>query len=271
MSESARRKSDAPGRRAGAPRGAGSERPARLRPATKNQLLRRVVPIFVNLPYEQLSLQGVAAASGASLWAFRRRFSNVECLFRAVAACLIDEVAAACEFEPRRGRSVMEAISEYAGFVADLVESEAYRSLLHFVLRNGRHHPWLERAYDQRVVRRLCETLDAAIMSAGDAHGLTIRIAPGAARRLHKRLEMELLLNSIFPSAESPQIDRAELVRSVGREAFASTYVFDWKVPKSDPGWNSAGPVGRGVHPPHEAANARRTGPSCLASAPRLP
>jgi AcrR family transcriptional regulator len=199
---------------------------------TRRALLELAIPAFVDLPFERLSLQGVADACGVSLWAFRYHFNNVERLFRAVANHLIDEVATRSAYAPEPGQPVIEAIGAYASFVASLLESEAYRSLLYFVLRNGRHHPWLEKAYEQRIVAKVCGDLETVIAKSGENHGVVVALTAGTARRFYKRLETELVLQSLLPAcAEASPPDRDDVVRAASREAFAATYVFDWKVP----------------------------------------
>lgn len=198
----------------------------------QDSLLRLALPTLVDHPYEQLSLQGVADACGASLWAFRYNFANVERLFRAVASHLIDEVVRRSVWTPPTGRPVLETLGAHAAFLADLFESEAYRNLLYFVLRNGRHHPWLEQAYDQRIVGRICGDIEKLVLESGGRHGVTILLNEGAARRLYKRLETELVLSTMLPAhGNGPPVDREELIRSAARAAFEATYVFDWKVP----------------------------------------
>ncbi len=127
---------------------------------------------------------------------------------------------------------MLETLAAHAGFLADLFESEPYRNLLYFVLRNGRHHPWLEKAYDQRIVGRICGEIEQLVLDSGGRHGVTISMQEGAARRLYKRLETELVLSTMLPAhGNGPPIDRDELIKSAAREAFEATYVFDWKVP----------------------------------------
>lgn len=198
----------------------------------QDSLLRLALPTLVDHPYEHLSLQGVADACGASLWAFRYNFANVERLFRAVASHLIDDVVRRSDWTAPPGRPVLETLAAYAGFLADLFESEPYRNLLYFVLRNGRHHPWLEKAYDQRIVDRICGDIEKLVLDSGERHGVTILLNEGGARRFFKRLETELVLSTMLPAhGNGPPVDREELIRSVAREAFEATYVFDWKVP----------------------------------------
>jgi AcrR family transcriptional regulator len=196
----------------------------------QEELLRQAVPIFVNLPYEHLSLQGVADACGTSLWALRYHFANVERLFRAVAHRLIDDVEARTDYSPEPGLPVLQSITAYADFLAGLMQSDCYRNLLYFVLRNGRHHPWLETAYQQRLVAKACTGLERIVLQAGESLGANVVLQAGAARRFYKRLETELALSSLLPaSADAPPTDRAELAKAAAREAFAATYVFDWQ------------------------------------------
>ena len=198
----------------------------------QDSLLRLAIPTLVDHPYEHLSLQGVADACGASLWAFRYNFANVERLFRAVAGHLIDEVIRRSKYRAPAGKPVLETIADHAAFLADLFEGEAYRNLLYFVLRNGRHHPWLEKAYDQRIVSRICADIERLVLDSGGRHGVTILMNAGAARRFYKKLETELVLTTLLPAAgNGPPVERDEIIKAAAREAFQATYVFDWQVP----------------------------------------
>ena len=198
----------------------------------QDSLLRLALPTLVDHPYEHLTLQGVADACGASLWAFRYNFANVERLFRAVASHLIEEVARRSQWQAPAGKPVLETLAAQAAFLADLFESEPYRNLLYFVLRNGRHHPWLEKAYDLRIVGRICDEIEKLVFESGGRHGVTISMHDGAARRFYKRLETELVLSTMLPAhGNGPPVDRDDLIKSVAREAFEATYVFDWQVP----------------------------------------
>ena len=198
----------------------------------QDSLLRLAIPTLVDHPYEHLSLQGVADACGASLWAFRYNFANVERLFRAVASHLIEEVIRRSVYPAGEGKPVLETLLDHGEFLADLFEGEAYRNLLYFVLRNGRHHPWLEKAYDQRIVSRICADIERLVLDSGERHGVTILMNAGAARRFYKKLETELVLSTLLPAAgNGPPVERDEIIKAAAREAFQATYVFDWQVP----------------------------------------
>lgn len=194
------------------------------------ELLEQVTPIFVDHPYEHLSLQGVADARGLSLWALRYHFGNVERLFRAVATRLIDHISRRPAYRPEPGARVMDVVAGYAAFLADLFEDETYRNLLYLVLRNGRGHAWLERAYERTVVARFEASLETLVLDAGRAHGAPVLLADGSARRLYKRLETELALSALLPSGAS-LVERSEAIRAAACQAFAASYVFDWQVP----------------------------------------
>ena len=82
---------------------------------------------------------------------------------------------------------------------------------------------------EQREIRRGRREHHAAL---GESHGVTILLSAGAARRFHKRIETELVLASLLPApADAPPPDRDEVAKAAAHEAFAATYVFDWKVP----------------------------------------
>lgn len=198
-----------------------------------DELLELVTSPFVDHPYENLSLQGVADASGISMWALRYHFGNVDRLFRAVARQLISDVAERLAYRPEPDARVMEVIAGYAAFLAELFEDDAYRSLLYLVLRNGRRYPWLERAYEREVVTRFASPLDTLVLDASRVHGAPVLLTDGTARRLYKRLETELALTALLPSGASTGIEREEAIRAAACQAFSATYVFDWRVPSA--------------------------------------
>jgi len=198
----------------------------------QDDLLRRATSLLVNHPFEHLSLQSVADACGASLWALRYNFDNVERLFRAVATHLIDEVVAAATFQPDPDASIHAAIAGHAAFLAALFDGEAYRGLAFLVVRNGRHHRWLEEAYEKRVVARICADFEAMVQRAGLNGGAPILVRTGVARRYFKRLETELVLARLLPAlADGLEADREAVVKAAAMQAFEGTYLFEWRTP----------------------------------------
>lgn len=195
----------------------------------RQQMLDAVAHLMVDHPIEQLSMAGIAEQSGVSLWALRYNFDNCERLFRAVAQRLIDRVIESAIYREPVRPAVVDAIQDYARFVADLVRSDDYRSLLYLVMRNGRHHEWLRNAYEERVVGGLCGTLEALIRRSGEGHGITVLLRDHAARRFHRRIETELALSTLLlaPVDREP-VDVEKLLRDVARETFEATYVFEW-------------------------------------------
>jgi AcrR family transcriptional regulator len=195
----------------------------------RRRMLEAVAPHMIDHPFEQLSLNAIAERSGISLWALRYNFDNVERLFRAVAQQLIDAVIDAAIYRAPAAPVVLDSIQDYARFVADLVRREDYRRLLYLVVRNGRHHDWLRQAYEQRVVGGICGTLGAVIRRSGERHGITVLVRDQAARRFHRRIETELVLPELLPSAiDREPIDLDRLLREIARETFEATYVFEW-------------------------------------------
>jgi AcrR family transcriptional regulator len=200
---------------------------------TRNQhrqrMLDAVARTMIDHPFEQLSLNGIAEQSGVSLWALRYNFDNCERLFRAVAQRLIDQVIDAAIYRAPSRSAVVDSIQDYARFVADLVRSNDYRSLLYLVIRNGRHHEWLRQAYEERVVGGICGTLEAVIRRSGESHGINVLLREHAARRFHRRIETELALSTLLlaPVDREP-VDVDKLLREVARETFEATYVFEW-------------------------------------------
>lgn len=196
---------------------------------SRRNLIRAVVQLLVDHPFEHLSLQAVADRCGVSLWALRYAFENVDGLFRAAGLHLIETVHAETTYQATDSPSVVEAIHHYAEFVAQLVSGDDYRNLLYFVVRNGRHHPWLVSAYERRVAAPIADRLKQVILDAGRRHGATILLRDEAARRFLKRIETELALCELLPTGSTPAPeDCARALRDIVRETFAATYLFEW-------------------------------------------
>lgn len=199
------------------------------RPETRRNLICAVVQQLVDHPFEHLSLQAIADRCGVSLWALRYAFENVDGLFRAAGLHLVDTVHARTRYAPPDSASVVEAIQHYAEAVAQLVACEAYRNLLYFVVRNGRHHQWLVSAYERRVAAPIADQLKQLVLEAGQRHGATILLRDESARRFLKRIETELALPELLPAGEPlPPEDCERLLKEIVRETFAATYLFEW-------------------------------------------
>lgn len=197
---------------------------------THRDVLAKIGDLIVDRPIEQLSLQAVADLSGVSLWVLRGRFGNIDRVLRAVADAQLHEVARALDYQPGRSGAVIEAISHYAEFVAATLKGDDYRRLLYLVLRNGRHHPWLEAAYEQRVIAKIRRDLENAILAAGHRSGATIVLRKGAAALFHKRIETAVALSALLPPyLEKSPGEVSALLAEIAADTFRATYAFEWQ------------------------------------------
>jgi AcrR family transcriptional regulator len=195
----------------------------------RQRMIEAVRAQLVDHPFEQLGLNGIAEAADLSLWALRYHFENVDGLFRTVAHDLIERVAGAVDYQEPPAGAVVDAIRDYGAFVAELMQGRDYRDLVYLVIRNGRHHLWLKHSYEERVVGRICRTLEEVIRRAGERHGVTVLLREHAARRFHSRIEAELVLASLLPPTEGQEpADLGKLLRDIARDTFEATYVFEW-------------------------------------------
>lgn len=200
-----------------------------VRYQNRDRILRSVTQHLVDHPFEQLSLNGIARASGVSLWALRYNYDNPDRLFRAVGLRLVERVVQELDGKPAPSTGALDAITDYARFLAACVTGKEYRDLLYFVLRNGQHHRWICSSYKEAIVEKVCADLEASVRQSGESQGRTILLKEGAARRFHRRIESELALAALLPSPaneEPPETER--LLRDIVREAFEATYVFEW-------------------------------------------
>ena len=199
----------------------------------RQDLLERVSTCVVHHNgIKGLTLQGVSEATGVSLWALRYSFDNVERLFRGVVASYVERIVERLRFDRPARSSVIDTVQDYAEFLAAAMQSEEYRDFLYLVIRNGGDHEWLREAYEGRVVGIIARDLERLVLASGKSHGSTILLKDGAANRFAKRIELELVLPAFLPpfrtvTAADPVV--AELLRSIARELFEATYVFDWE------------------------------------------
>jgi AcrR family transcriptional regulator len=203
------------------------------RSARRQDLLDRVSACVVHHHgIKGLTLQGVAEATGVSLWALRYGFDNVDRLFRAVVMSYVERILASLRYDRPAAAAVIDTIQDYARFLAEAMQSPAYRDFLYLVVRNGGDHDWLQAAYEGRVIRAIEREIEQLVLASGQSHGTTILLRAGAANRFVKRIESELVLPGLLPPFRTTLISDAgvaELVRSIGRELFEASYVFAWE------------------------------------------
>ncbi|MGQ0661883.1 TetR/AcrR family transcriptional regulator [Sphingosinicella sp.] len=198
----------------------------------RGDILNKVIQYIVDHPYEHLSVQRIADACGLTIWQLRYNFGNVDHLFRATANALIGRVVERTAGPASSSDQMLDVIHAYATFLAHLFESEPYRNLIFLLVRNGRHHRWLEQAYERRVVAKICAEFEALVVRVGERRGLPILLKDGAAKRLYGQLETEFVLRPMLPAGRARDpMDRNTVISSAARQAFEATYVFDWKVP----------------------------------------
>lgn len=175
-------------------------------------------------------MQSIAERCGVSLWTLRYNFDNPDRLFRAVASHLLRRVTDQLDYLDPGCETTMAAIEDYVAFLGRLLKGQDFRNLIYFVLRNGRHHPWLERAYETRLVRKICVDFEEVVHRCGERLEMPLSLRSGGALRLYKALETELVLGTLLPTGEgSPEASDHQAVSRVAKAAFEATYVFDWQ------------------------------------------
>ena len=198
----------------------------------RRRLLATLIPSLADHPFEHLTLVSLARISGISLWVLRARFGNAPMLLAAATSQAIDDVAAGLRYAPREERGVIEAIADYARFLAGRMQTPEYRQLLLIMLRNNGGAEWVSERYDAHIVQKACRDLEEAVLRAGRRHGTNILLKEQAARRLYKRIETAVGLSQLLPSSVSldgGEID--QLLRDAVQEGFAATYAFEWERP----------------------------------------
>jgi AcrR family transcriptional regulator len=176
-----------------------------------------------------LTLQGVAEATGVSLWALRYSFDNVDRLFRAVVASSVDNILKQLRYDRPARSGVIDTIQDYAESLAAAMQSDEYRDFLYLVIRHGGDENWLRDAYETRIVGAVTRDLERLVLASGQSHGTTILLREGAAVRFAKRIETELVLPTFLPPFRPIAAAQNDLLKSIVRELFEATYAFDWE------------------------------------------
>ena len=196
------------------------------------KLIEKIRRPLLDLPFQHLTLTGVARAAGVSMWAVRNRFENVENGIHAVARHLLDRTVASFSYEPQSPASVHGVIGDYAAFVASVMGSEDYIDLLSLTLRNGRGRDWLNDVRERELIERVSGRLEELVLDAGQQQGRPVLMRSGAARRFFQRLELEFAVPGIVRPGETHDPEAsAKIMRDIVREAFEATYLFEWGEP----------------------------------------
>ena len=192
--------------------------------ACAEQILRR--------PLAAVTMKCVAKASDLPEYSAYRALNRVarsrDHLIRRGVMQLIAEVVDRIDTGSAAARSgVFETIHACVADMADLVAAEPHCSLYRLVVREGDFHRWLHDLYEERVAGAFCRRLEQAAREAGESAGVAVCFRPGAARAALRRLEWSLALPTLLPGGAPAADDRAELVRTIAREAFASSYAWN--------------------------------------------
>jgi AcrR family transcriptional regulator len=144
---------------------------ARAAEATRDKILEAARGLFGELPYDQVSLNAVAARAGVAVQTVLRRFGSKEDLLAAVAA-----------WRSARIRAERDAaqVGDLAGAIANLVEDyERWGTeVLHFLAQEDRipairevtqrgrayHHAWVRRVFAPQLRRLVPEQRERRIV-----------------------------------------------------------------------------------------------------------
>lgn len=174
---------------------------ARQREKHKDELVECAARLLLEQPFAAFTREALVRESGVKYTQVRSYFSDIDWLKRRAAERLFVPVRAALENAPRpAARSVHQAIRDYLGAVAELIESAEYRALLRMVVREGPTEPWLRALYEEQVVEVYARELVRRIEEAGRRYDTHLSVKPGAAFASLRRLELALAVPSILPA-----------------------------------------------------------------------
>jgi AcrR family transcriptional regulator len=172
----------------------------RQREKHKDELVGCAARLLLAHPFASFTREALVQESGVKYTQVRSYFSDIDWLKRRAAERLFVPVRAALEAASRpNARSAHNAVRDYLGATAELIESSEYRALLRMIIREGPTEPWLRALYEEQVVDIYARELLRRIEEAGRNYDTHLSLKPGAAFASLRKLELALAVPSILP------------------------------------------------------------------------
>ena len=122
--------------------------------ATRLRILAAAAQLFAERPYDQISLDAVAARAGVTVQTVIRRFTSKEHLFAAVAQWRSDQIRGARDQAPEGDLAgaignLFACYEQWGDDVLNLLAQEQRIDLIRQVTDRGRryHHAWVKRVF----------------------------------------------------------------------------------------------------------------------------
>jgi TetR/AcrR family transcriptional regulator, regulator of autoinduction and epiphytic fitness len=210
------------------PKGRGTARahPLRDRAYVRPAILSAARQLFKTVDYEVISVERIAATAEVSRYTLNNHFSSKEEIFRLSREALLAEAGdLVADVIPIR-METRDGIMFFLENCFAVFTSSANLEIMTSILRDGRHHPWLQEAHQKQVRGRLiqnCETFLLYHVDRADEVFANTRLLAEQLTALAETMAYGPYCNSKGKGVRSPG-DRA---RNFELAARAITSMFD--------------------------------------------
>ena len=195
------------------------------RKAMANRVLDAALALGLRHPKHEVPVETIAEQAGMTFWQAYRCFSNQENMYRAAISRLVTQIESDFDGAPRDANNVLEAIRRYVRFAALWVRRDSYVRYIQIAMRDRQIEPFLEEAYERRILARFKGGLKSIIRAAGARHGLVILLPETTADTLLKSLETELVLPRLLPRFTEPEAEAVEkIIGRLAAQVMSATY-----------------------------------------------
>lgn len=212
-------------------------------------LLVSILPAFLDMPFEKVTLKILSAMSGLNRSALYRRPPR-EQLYRECILMLMSDIAdAITHIRVGTGGSVQNTMTEFAAGLATEFSTERYRKMLYLVIRDRRERPWLAEGYRHCILNPASSRVRDLIGIAGQRQGIALRIPLENAQHFIARLESVFAMAALAPGHVPPSDrERSIHIRAAAQEAAGNAYCFEEMFADrasgiGDHDWRSGGPI----------------------------
>lgn len=192
------------------------------------RLLESILPAYLDMPFEKVTLKVLSQMSGLNRSALYRRASREE-LFRDCILLLMSDIAETISQIPvATGISVQGTIGEFAAALAAEFSTERYRKVLYIVVRDRHERPWLAEGYRHCILNPAYSRVRNLIAIAGQRQGIALRIPLENVQHFVARLESIFAMAALAPGHVTlSDREKAAHIRAVVQEAAGNAYCFE--------------------------------------------
>ncbi|MEM8696117.1 MAG: hypothetical protein AAGE05_08880 [Pseudomonadota bacterium] len=190
----------------------------------RKEIAAKVLPLFLNRPWRNVTVEDVAAETGLSFWQIYYSFDGQEDVYRAAVTQLIETIAQRIDSGPDVAPTILETIKRFVNFISETLQTQSYRQLLYLRIRDEPVEPWLGIQYRKRIGNPMVALLKAAISASGEEQGLQIAIDDRRCRETLISLEASLAFPSLLQNQSIDAEFSEQAIRSSAKKIWAATY-----------------------------------------------